>query len=298
MAQLSLEFLGTAGAFRTPRPGCGCELCRGARTHGIPWARTGPSIFVHGPDVLIDTPEESAMQVDRAGIQHIAAGLYSHWHPDHTAGRRMYETRNWDWHHWPPNHTCTPIYVPPQVAADFEVRLGLAENFRYFEQIGLTQYHVMDAPIELGGWRITARQLADPSVYAFVFDELEDELDGLGEADTARRLLIAMDELVGWTPPADLIGVDLAVLPTGIFEFNPFTGQRRMAAEHPVLRTEATFHQTLEMVERLQPKQLIFVHIEEPEGNTPDDLVRLADQLHVQRGWNVTFAYDTLMVKF
>ena len=76
-----------------------------AREHGIPWARTGPSVFVHGPNVLIDTPEDSCYQVDRAGIDHIAAGFYSHWHPDHTAGRRMYETRNWDFLHWPP----TPI---------------------------------------------------------------------------------------------------------------------------------------------------------------------------------------------
>lgn len=288
MAYLALEFLGTAGAIRTPRPGCRCELCQGARTHGIPWARTGPSLFIHGPNVLIDTPEESAMQVDRAGIEHIAAGLYSHWHPDHTAGRRMYETRNWDWRHWPPNHICTPIYVPPQAAADFEERLGLAENFRYFEKIGLIEFHMMDAPIELGGWRITPRQLADPSVYAFVFDEMDGD----------RRLFVAMDELVGWTPPDDLVGVDLAVLPTGVFEFDPFTGERRIPSEHPVLQTEATFRQTLAMVESLQPGRLIFAHIEEPDGNTPDNLALLADQLHRERGWNVTFAQDTLMVKF
>lgn len=133
---LSIEFLGSAGAIRTPRPGCQCELCRGARLHGVPWARTGPSVFVHGPDVLIDTPEESAFQVDRAGIRHIAAGFYSHWHPDHTAGRRMYETRNWDWRGWPPEHECTPIYLPAQVAGDFERWMGLAENFSSCDLLG------------------------------------------------------------------------------------------------------------------------------------------------------------------
>ncbi len=288
MSTLKLEFLGTAGAIRTPRPGCTCPLCRAARTYGIPWQRTGPSLFVHGPDVLIDTPEESALQVDRSAIQHIAAGLYSHWHPDHTAGRRMYETRNWDWRHWPPHHICTPIYVPPQAALDFEKMLGLAENFRYLQNAGVVEFRVMDSPIELGGWRITPRQLADPSVYAFVFDEL----------DGNRRLLVAMDELVGWVPPDDLIGVDLAVLPTGVFEYDPFSAQRRIPSDHPVLKTEATFGQTLEMVERLQPGRLIFAHIEEPDQNTPDDLTQLAQQLQRERGWNVTFSYDTLMVEF
>ncbi|RME53537.1 MAG: hypothetical protein D6790_17580 [Caldilineae bacterium] len=292
MAPFTLEFLGTSGAIRTPRPGCPCRLCRQARRVGIPWERTGPSVFVHGPDVLIDTPEESALQVDRAGIGHIAAGLYSHWHPDHTAGRRMWETRNWDFRRWPPQHICTPIYLPPNVARDFKIFMGLEENFRYLEDKGIVQVHVMEEPLELGGWRITARQVAEEYVYAFLFEEIE-----FDATDAPRRVLIAMDELVGWSPPDDLVGVDLAVLPTGVFEFHPFTGQRRIPQEHPVLTFEATFRQTLQMVEKLQPKQLIFAHIEECDGNSPEELLLLADQLRRERGWNVTFAYDTLVVE-
>jgi phosphoribosyl 1,2-cyclic phosphate phosphodiesterase len=289
MAEMAIEFLGTAGAFRTPRPGCRCRLCTTARRVGIPWERTGPSVFVHGPDVLIDTPEESALQVDRAGITHIAAGLYSHWHPDHTAGRRMYETRNWDWYHWPPQHECTPIYLPPQVANDFETKLGLAENFRYLEGRGLVEVRLMDAPLELNGWRISAHPVAEPYVYAFLFEELDGD---------RRRALIAMDELVGWTPPDDFTGVELAVLPTGIFEFHPLTGARLVPEHHPVLKTEATFRQTLAMAEKLQPDRLLFAHIEEAFDLSPEDFILVADKLRRERGWNVTFAYDTLMVQF
>lgn len=286
MAELSIEFLGTAGAIRTPRPGCMCKLCVGARTHGIPWERTGPSVFVHGPDVLIDTPEESALQVDRAGIDHIAAGFYSHWHPDHTAGRRMYETRNWDWRTWPPNHECTPIYLPPQVAADFEVQLGLAENLRYLQNAGVVEVRPFDRPIELSGWSISVHPVAEAYVYAFLFEEIEG----------GRRILIAMDELYGWTPPDEWRGVDVAVLPTGVFEFDPLTGERRIPLEHPVLQSEATFTDTLAMADALAPGRLIFAHIEEPEGNSPDDLSQVAQKLRAQRGWDVTFAYDTLVV--
>lgn len=287
MAELAIEFLGTGGAIRTPRPGCHCRLCESARRHGIPWARTGPSVFVHGPDVLIDTPEESCLQVDRAGIEHIAAGFYSHWHPDHTAGRRMYETRNWDWRHWPPNHECTPIYLPPQVAVDFEERLGLAESFSYLQSKGIVEVRPFDSPLELGGWRITARPLAASYVYAFLFEEIAG----------SRRVLIAMDELVGWSPPADLAGVDLAVLPTGVFEFGPLDGAHRIPTDHPVLTSEATWRQTLEMAARLQAKRLFFAHIEEPDGNSPADFEHLAGNLRRERGWDVTFAYDTLMVE-
>ncbi len=287
MASLSIEFLGTAGAIRTPRPGCQCHLCVTARRVGIPWERTGPSVFVHGPDVLIDTPEESALQVDRAGIQHIAAGLYSHWHPDHTAGRRMWETRNWDWHHWPHNHICTPIYLPPQVAQDFQEWLGLAEQFAYLQEKGVVEVRVMDEPLELGGWRITAHPVAEAYVYAFLFQEMDGD----------RRVLIAMDELVGWVPPDEFTGVDLAVLPTGVYEFHPLTGARIIHPEHPVLQTEATFRETLAMVAKLAPKRLVMAHIEEPPGLSPFDLVQVADQLQRERGWNVTFAYDTLVVQ-
>lgn len=287
MAHLAIEFLGTAGAIRTPRPGCACRLCQGARALGIPWARTGPSVFVHGPDVLIDTPEESALQVDRAGIGHIAAGLYSHWHPDHTAGRRMYETRNWDWRNWPPHHICTPIYLPPQVAADFETHLGLAENFAYLQKVGLVDVRLLGGPLELGGWRIDAHPVAEAYVYAFLFTEVDGD----------RRVLVAMDELYGWTPPAAWRGVDLAVLPTGVFEFGPLHGERRIPREHPVLQSEATFRETVDMVEALAPKRVVFAHIEEPDGNTPDELATVAAQLHAQRGWDVTFAYDTLVIE-
>jgi phosphoribosyl 1,2-cyclic phosphate phosphodiesterase len=252
MSALSIEFLGSAGAIRTPRPGCQCELCRGARLHGVPWERSGPSVFVHGPDVLIDTPEESAFQVDRAGIRQIAAGFYSHWHPDHTAGRRMYETRNWDWRGWPPNHICTPIYLPSQVAADFERWMGLAENFNYLQSIGLVELRPFDRPIELGGWTIGAHsvtsdyRVAQAYVFAFFFEEV----------DGPRRVLIAMDELYGWTPPDVWQGVDLAVLPTGVFEFHPLTDERLIPVEHPVLQSEATFAETVAMATNSLPRSL------------------------------------------
>ena len=89
-------------------PGC---VSRRAE-QGVPYSRTGPSVFVHGPDVLIDTPEEAKLQLNRSQVGRIAAGLYSHWHPDHTAGRRVWESRNFDFRSWPRRFETTPVYVP------------------------------------------------------------------------------------------------------------------------------------------------------------------------------------------
>lgn len=287
MARLALEFLGSGGAVRTPRPACTCNLCITARRVGVPWARGGPSILVHGPDVLIDTPEDIYFQLDRSAVGPIAAGFYSHWHPDHTAGQRVWETRNADFLTWPHRSRSTPIYLPPQVIRDFE-SFGLMSAMRYKERRGWVTVQEFVEPLELGGWRITAHQLAEEIAYAFLFTAVDD----------GRRVLIVMDELRGWAPPADLWGVDLAVLPKGFFEFDPFHGDRWIAAEHPLLRMEATFDETLAIAGQLAPQRLVFSHIEEPDRLTPDEYARLAGELGAQRGWDVTFAHDTLVIQF
>lgn len=99
---MRIEFLGTGGALTTPKPGCSCGVCKEARERGVPYSRSGPSLFVHGPDVLIDTPEEIKDQLNRSQVREIAACLYSHWHPDHVMGRRVWEALNNDWRGWPP----------------------------------------------------------------------------------------------------------------------------------------------------------------------------------------------------
>lgn len=69
---MEVEFLGSGGAITIPVPGCQCAICVEARAKGIPYARSGPATFVHGPDVLIDTPEEIKEQLNQSQVTHIA----------------------------------------------------------------------------------------------------------------------------------------------------------------------------------------------------------------------------------
>jgi phosphoribosyl 1,2-cyclic phosphate phosphodiesterase len=280
-----VEILGSAGAIATPRPGCTCRVCAEARERGTPYARTGPSIFVHGPDLLVDTPEESRVQVDRAGIGEIAGCFYSHWHPDHTQGRRMWETRNGDFRTWPQEakrRVETPVYVPEQVALDFRAHLGIWEHLEFMAARGwIRLFQLTDGEaVELGDVVVRPFRLAEDYVYAFL-------VEGGG-----RRLLLAPDELNGWRPPPDVRGVDLAVLPMGVCEHDPFTGERRIDRGHPVLRFEATFDETLEIVRELGAARTVLSHIEEMDGLGYDDLLRLEERLDA----NVQFAYDGLRV--
>jgi phosphoribosyl 1,2-cyclic phosphate phosphodiesterase len=96
-----------------------------------------------------------------------------------------------------------------------------------------------------------------------------------------------MDELNGWTPP-DLGPLDLAVLPMGILELDPRSGERLIAAEHPVLQAEATFAETLEIVRRLDARRVVLSHVEEMDAVSHDDLRSIGARERVE------FAYDTM----
>jgi phosphoribosyl 1,2-cyclic phosphate phosphodiesterase len=134
----------------------------------------------------------------------------------------------------------------------------------------------------IGDTRIRPFRLAEDYVYAF-------ELSQQG-----RRLFLAMDELNGWTPPDEVKGCDLAVLPMGICEHHPLTGERLIDVEHPVLQYEATFAETLEIVAGLEAARVVLHHIEEMDELTYDDLCLVQGRLQ-EEGRELTFAWDGLI---
>ncbi len=281
---MRVEFLGTGGAITTPKPGCMCPVCVQARKEGIPYSRSGPSLFIHGPNVLIDTPEEIKQQLNRSEVTEIAACFYSHWHPDHVMGRRVWEM-NHDWRQFPAQDKQTDIYLPQQVALDFRQRLGTWEHLAFLEHsklIRLIQLTDGDV-VTLNSTQIRPFRLAEDYVYAFLF------------AGEGKRVLVIPDELFGWQPTEDVKGVDLAILPMGVVEFDPFTKARIIPENHPVLKSEATFQQTLEVVKQLHAKRVVLTHIEEPDRLGYDDLRLLEEKLRSE-GLNIDFAYDTLVI--
>ena len=111
----------------------------------------------------------------------------------------------------------------------------------------------------------------------------------------SKRLLVAMDELNGWSPPAEVQGCDLAVLPMGICEFDLFTGERLIHEEHPVLRFEATFEETLGIVAALDAKRVVLSHVEEMDCISYDELLLVEQRLQAE-GRNIGFAWDGLTI--
>lgn len=283
---MEIEIIGSGGAVPPPRPGCHCPVCDEAREKGVPYARGGPATYIHGANILIDTPEEIRDELNRAGIARVEACFYSHWHPDHVMGRRIFESLNWDMRGWPPEHRVTDVYLPEQVAIDADRMLGTGDHLRYMKSVGLIRIHRLtdgDA-VTFGGMTITPFRLAEEYVYAFLVEEGD------------QRVLIAPDELYGWTPSASLDGLDLAILPMGVAEHHPLTGERLFPADHPVFGEEATFSQTLDIVRAMNPRQVVLSHIEEADCMGYDELTELAGKLQ-EEGLPIRFAYDGMRIE-
>ena len=287
--RMRVEILGSGGAATIPRPGCHCRVCVEAREKGGRYARTGPSTFVHGPNILFDTPEESKFQLERARIGEIAACFYSHWHPDHTMGRRVWETRNGDFRTWPreaKRPLVTDIYLP---------RAGR----RRTSASGSAAWRTSSSCATAAGSGSTSCATARPSRSAASpcarSGSREDYVYAFELTDGERRLLVAMDELNGWSPPAEVKGCDLAVLPMGICEFDLFTGERLIHEEHPVLAFEATFEETLGIVAELDAARVVLSHVEEMDCISYADLLRVEQRLQAE-GRNVSFAWDGLTI--
>ena len=169
---------------------------------------------MHGPNILFDTPEESKLQLERAGIGEIAACFYSHWHPDHTMGRRVWETRNGDFRTWPreaKRPLVTDIYLPEQVAADFRTWLGGMAHLEFMRDRGWIRIHELrdGETVEIGGVTIRPFRLAEDYVYAF---ELVRGRDAPARRDGRAQRLVAAGRRAGLRPRGAPDG-DLRVRP-------------------------------------------------------------------------------------
>jgi phosphoribosyl 1,2-cyclic phosphate phosphodiesterase len=127
---------------------------------------------------------------------------------------------------------------------------------------------------------VTAVPLDAENAHAFLF-----ETEGT-------RVLIALDETHRWSPAGDLGPLDLAVLPIGVFEHHPYTGERLIPEEFckPPVR-KARYGMTLDLLRALAPRRAVLSHVEEMDRLSHDELVRLG----AADGWEP--AWDGLVLE-
>jgi phosphoribosyl 1,2-cyclic phosphate phosphodiesterase len=252
---------------------------------GVPYSRLGPALFVQDINALFDTPEDVAVELNRQSVDQVDHVFYTHWHPDHTSGIRVFEQLNWNVYgdrKGSMNKTSN-VYLPPKVEEDFRNHHGLMNDLNYFESRNLVNLHRIKEGeiVEINSVKIQCRQMTNPSLYAYLLEE------------RGKRALLALDDTYQWRPATDLRGVDLAVLETGWLEKAP-DGTVLFGENHPIRKSEASFEETLEKIRIMRAKRTFLTHIEEVFQHTYDDLKQLERQY---KDLNITFAHDGLVVE-
>jgi len=178
--------------------------------------------------------------------------------------------------------TITEVWLPSWVREDFRKMLGLEDHFQFFVKMGIVQIHEFGEgeAIELGNATVKAFPMTQPCLASYLVHQ------------NGKRVVLALDEIKDWNPGSELLEPDVLVLETGWFEHDK-QGEQIIPTGHWIRKSEASFNETLELVEKINPRLAIATHIEELNGRSYADYVELEKKYKKNR---LQFAYDGLRV--
>lgn len=275
--------LGSGGCMVIPKPLCRCRVCREARDRGIPYARAGPSAFLHDINLLIDTPAEIASLLNRSSIDRVDYLILTHLDPDHVEGLRVVEQIALDFRSWrayPKKQVC--LLLPQQLSKSIrEIRSQYGSLIDFYLESGFIRLTPFQDEINIRGTRITAIPIDRGSQIAFVYVFEK----------SGRKVVYAPCDIKPFPEHRDEVQYpDLLIIQPGIFEEGLKHGFR-YPPEHISRTTLYTFEQTMELAGRLQADRVLFVHLEEYWNRTYDDYraLELQDE-------TIRFAYDGMQL--
>jgi phosphoribosyl 1,2-cyclic phosphate phosphodiesterase len=160
--------------------------------------------------------------------------------------------------------------------------LGLEDHFQFFEKMEIAQVHEFaeGEAIKLGNATVKAFRMTQPGLASYLV-----HLNG-------KRIVLALDEIKDWNPGNELFEPDVLVLETGWFEHDK-QGNQIIPTGHWIRKSEASFEETLELVQKINPRLAIATHIEELNGRSYTDYLELEKTYKKN---TLHFAYDGLRV--
>ncbi|MCK5631748.1 MBL fold metallo-hydrolase [Candidatus Bathyarchaeota archaeon] len=284
---MELTILGSGGSTTIPRPGCDCRVCMEARIKGIPYARSGPSMFIKDVSLFFDTPEEIATQLNRERIDSVDYILYTHWHPDHTFGMRIVERMYKFWldmfvrRNKPKKKV--KVYAVREVMEDLKSMGYRGGSFLdYYEKSDLIETIELEDEEEfmIGNFEITPFEVQTTYNSSTVF-LIEEE---------GKRVAYAPCDVKPFPKSAKLENLDLLVI--GSFHLEGALKEGIAIPSENALRKELfTLTEIQELATRLKARKTIVTHIEEEWSRTFDEYRDLGKQ------HNLLFAYDGMRIK-
>jgi phosphoribosyl 1,2-cyclic phosphate phosphodiesterase len=281
---MELTILGSGGCMVIPKPLCRCRVCEEARNKGAPYERSGPSAFIHDENILIDTPAESAQQLNRSAIKSVNYLMFSHLDPDHVEGLRVVEQITLDFRTWETYRGKTIRLILPRVLKDriADIQSIYGPLIDFYERQGYVECRVFDEKTRIGEIEITAVPVDRGSQVSFIYVF---EKKGL-------RMIYAPCDIKPFPEERhELHNANLLVIQPGIFEEGLKHGFV-YPQDHISRTTLYTFDDTIALAGRIHSKQILFVHLEEYWNRSYDDYSAVQEEFD-----NVQFAYDGMRVK-
>ena len=260
---MKIRILGSGGFLPTPLPLCNCSLCNENHQE-----RTGPSIYIDNLHLLIDTPEGiyAKIRKETLPISHV---LYSHWHPDHTVGYRLFEYLSYSLHFIKPN-----VYLNHLLYDTFKKRVP-ALNY-YEDKKFLNIKTVKDEKIKLKDTTIYFLKMNNDFSIAYLF-ELPQE-----------NILICMDHCKDLILSNIKVKIDLLIMNLGHISK---TNDNKM--HHVVEKSDETdfYQDNLRIIKELKPTKTVLTHIEPLWNLSVEDFNDIEKEFSK---YNITFAVDNL----
>lgn len=260
-----------------PRPLCQCRVCREAREKGYPFRRTGPSLFLHDQNLLIDTPADIAAQLNREGIHTLKNIMFTHLDPDHTEGLRVIEQITLDFRTWRGRTEKQISLLLPRALMDrfHGITTVYGPWLEFLEKSGFVECRVFEGTLKLGDLAVTAIRVpeSDPPVFIYVF------------VKHGCRIVYAPCDIRPFPEyRPEVRNPDLLLIQPGIFETG-LVHNYRYPEEHISRTTLYTFDETLALGRQLNAGRIVFVHIEEYWNRSFLDYRAMEKE-------NLCFAYD------
>jgi phosphoribosyl 1,2-cyclic phosphate phosphodiesterase len=242
--------------------------------------RLGPSLFVHDEAILFDTPEEIAIELERAGIEEVRHIFYTHWHPDHTLGARICEVMNtaWsdelEWRLVPKSKTV--VHAPGVIHDELMERLGVF--FDFWQKVGVVEVDRFEGAVEIGKLQVEPvilrsrhRTITHTAIYVVTDDK--------------SKVIYAPCDVTPFPEDERFRDADLLIIEVG------WWGERMAERARRGPHYEISMEEVLSAVKSYEPKSTVLTHIGDKLEMTLSDLRELEE---MYRDLNISFAKDGL----
>lgn len=279
---MKIKITGSGGCVSTPKPCCGCPVCKQAREKGFPYARTGCSLFIEDEKILIDTPEDINYSLNNARIDEVRYILYSHSDPDHTMGMRVIEQLKMDWLKlsvgWK-NDNPIEVAALPVVLEDVKLqrtRFGSIMDYyterRLITTKGIRCLEVNDLTIDLLPVDNTEH------VTVFVISK------------NGKKVIYAPCDVKPFPHSEKFYGADILIIGNTVVG-DVLKNHFILKKDNPIRNELFVVEEILGLKAKYKIKEVIITHIEEDWGKTFDDYIELEKQYN-----HLKFAYDGMEI--